>query len=112
MDITKDNILNNLKHFAFVVVVFSLLLQPIYQAIAVFNNDDIELVAIDWEDDASDEEDKQEDDTIEDEERTEPQLLNSQRHAFFNIATISNYDVFEFVLDFNLEILIPPPKFS
>ncbi len=108
MDISRYNILNSLKYGAFALVLFSILLQPISQAISIFNNEDIELVAIDWEEDTSDEED----DSKEDEERIEPQFLNTQRQTFINASITSNYNVFESVLDFNLEILIPPPKLA
>lgn len=111
MKITEYNILSGLKYSAVILVLFSLLLQPLSQAISIFNNEDIELVAIDWEEDTSDEEDIQEDDNKED-EKIEPQPLNNQKHTSIYATTISNYDVLESVLDFNLDILIPPPKFS
>ena len=112
MDTSSNNILNSLKYGAFALVLFSLLLQPLALVVSIFNNETIELVAIDWEEDSSDEEDKLEDDSKEDEEKIEPQLINTQRQTFINASITSNYDVFESVLDFNLEILIPPPKLA
>jgi hypothetical protein len=111
MKASQYNILNSLKYGAFALVLFSLLLQPLSQVISILNNNDIELVSIDWEEDSLDEEDKQEDDSKEDEEKTEPQYLNNQRQILIYVSTTSNYDILESVLDFNLEILIPPPKF-
>jgi hypothetical protein len=83
------------------------LLQPIGQTIALFTNDNIELVKVDWEEDF-DEEEKQEDDCKD--EKNEFKILNSLDHHFLYASEYSCYQILQSLYDFDLEILIPPPK--
>lgn len=109
MNLIKQNILNNFKHSVFVILFFGITFQPLSQLLSIFNNENIELVILGWEE-GSENEDKQENDHIEDEEITEPPTFRFQRHTTRLKNSILNFRDLESILDFNLEILIPPPK--
>jgi len=109
MNLLKQNILSSLKYSVFAILLLGILLQPLSQFMTIFSDENIELAILEWEEDSGEEE-KQEDDSKGDEEKTEPQFLNSHKHLTSTSTITINYTVLESILDFNLEILGPPPK--
>lgn len=114
MNLLKHNILNSLKYGVSTLVLFSMLLQPIAKVISIFSDDTVELVSLNWLEDTTDidekKEDKKDENSKEDEKKTEPQFLSSQKQSYVFVSIAPNYNVLEFMLDFNLDIVIPPPK--
>ena len=99
------------KYSVFVVLFFSITLQPVYQFLSILNNENIEFVILGWEE-GTESEDTQENDYKEDTEITENQFFTFQKHATNLKNRVLHYCVLESILDFNLEILIPPPKLA
>ncbi len=111
MNLIKQNILNSVRHSVFVILFFSITFQPLYQFLSILNSENIEFVILGWEE-GTESEDKQESDYKEDTEISEDQFYTFQQHATNLKNRVLNYRDLASVLDFNLEILIPPPKLA
>ena len=109
MKLFFNNILNYLRYIAFLVVFMSMLLQTVSSSIYLFSESDTELVKIDWEED-SDEEEKTEKEKTD--EKIEPPVFNPYSiHILYTSAT-NYFQLQPSLLDFSLEIQVPPPKVS
>ncbi len=104
---TQDNYIRDfLKYIILSVVVFSMLVQPVYQSIIAINATTTELALIDIDEDI--EEERQESDVVD--KKLELQK-DSSKIPHFKIASLqTSYTDELFLLVFSHKIPIPPPE--
>lgn len=86
-----------------------MLLQTVSSSIYLFSESDTELVKIDWEEDSDEEEKKEKEKT---DEKIEPPLFSPYSIQILYASTANCFQLQPSLLDFSLEILVPPPKVS
>ena len=96
-----------LRLIAFFSVVFTLLIQPMIQSFACFEEQDFELVDIDTEKDSNEKENQEEDSK---DKKIELQCLSSYYDANLFIKKSSLFGEQYLKWDFTLETHIPPPE--
>jgi len=101
------NILTLLRQFAFIAVVYALVIQPVAATFAVVSQADYELADFDGgEKDTEDESQEEE----RDEEKINLQIAHIHASDFSYYNRLSCHNEQSLLLNFSLEILIPPPE--
>jgi len=102
-----SKVLNLLRHFAFIAVVYAMVIQPAMQTFAFFSRADHVWAYLDLEEDTNGEE-RQENDGKD--EKIDFQNVSVYEYHLTHYERLSYYDQQRPICDFGLEIPIPPPE--
>ena len=103
--ITKKNIFNHIAHLLFIVVFMSMSFQNSITTLDLFVDIDSELVEVDWEEEADDEDNKEKEEV----KNEKIELEYIYKLNFYTYNTIKNIFIQAPFWEFNFDIHTPPP---